>query len=41
MTFVSHNPVSHNPEASALADAQLYVHDGTAEIRLQPFANAA
>lgn len=29
--------VSHNPDAAALADAQIWVHDGTAEILLPPF----
>jgi DNA repair protein SbcC/Rad50 len=33
--------VSHNAEAAALADAQLFVHDGTAEIVLPPFRRAA
>lgn len=33
--------VSHNPAASALADAQIVVHDGTADIRWPPYPAAA
>lgn len=33
--------VSHNPEASALADVQLVVKDGTVSVRYTPFGEAA
>lgn len=33
--------VSHNPEAAAMADAQLVVADGQVEVRLPPYATAA
>ena len=33
--------ISHNADAAALADAQLYVHDGRIDVRLAPFTQEA
>lgn len=33
--------VTHNAEAAALADVQLYVHDGKVDVRMPPFQEAA